>query len=237
MTVLVSRFHLNYGTQGLLSTDCNFCGLMNRIKWKAAQWRSLNTHISVFFTPVILCLLFHKKTLIVLTFLNMFLWSIFSFCFQDRSSIFHRWSPVLVSRPSQARESQMDLRTELYLTSNDIVRNVLALPEWLRSVKSEPTKIMDKQNTDQHRLQTNIKRKYIFFFLFLFFFLHYPFSVLYITAKSPAAKGFVKNSFYSGLTPTEFFFHTMAGREGIESEILLIFFMKFWWLQQKSWSS
>ena len=24
----------------------------------------------------------------------------------------------------------------------------------------------------------------------------------------------MKNSFYSGLTPTEFFFHTMGGREG-----------------------
>lgn len=34
-------------------------------------------------------------------------------------------------------------------------------------------------------------------------------------SKSPAAKGFVKNSFFSGLTPTEFFFHTMAGREGL----------------------
>ncbi|XP_015764049.1 PREDICTED: DNA-directed RNA polymerase III subunit RPC1-like [Acropora digitifera] len=34
-------------------------------------------------------------------------------------------------------------------------------------------------------------------------------------SKSPAAKGFVRNSFYSGLTPTEFFFHTMAGREGL----------------------
>lgn len=33
-------------------------------------------------------------------------------------------------------------------------------------------------------------------------------------AKSPAAKGFVENSFYSGLTPTEFFFHTVGGREG-----------------------
>ncbi|CAM8879158.1 unnamed protein product [Rhodiola kirilowii] len=31
----------------------------------------------------------------------------------------------------------------------------------------------------------------------------------------PAAKGFVANSFYSGLTATEFFFHTMAGREGL----------------------
>jgi DNA-directed RNA polymerase III subunit RPC1 len=31
----------------------------------------------------------------------------------------------------------------------------------------------------------------------------------------PAAKGFVSNSFYSGLTPTEFFFHTIAGREGL----------------------
>lgn len=36
-----------------------------------------------------------------------------------------------------------------------------------------------------------------------------------ITAKIPAARGFVQNSFYSGLTPTEFFFHTMAGREGL----------------------
>ncbi|XP_075154663.1 RNA polymerase III subunit A [Haematobia irritans] len=31
----------------------------------------------------------------------------------------------------------------------------------------------------------------------------------------PAARGFVQNSFFSGLTPTEFFFHTMAGREGL----------------------
>ena len=37
---------------------------------------------------------------------------------------------------------------------------------------------------------------------------------LTITAKVPAAKGFVENSFFSGMTPTEFFFHTMAGREG-----------------------
>lgn len=29
------------------------------------------------------------------------------------------------------------------------------------------------------------------------------------------AKGFVANSFYSGLTPTEFVFHTMGGREGL----------------------
>ena len=34
-------------------------------------------------------------------------------------------------------------------------------------------------------------------------------------AKIPAAKGFVENSFFSGVTPTEFFFHTMAGREGL----------------------
>nr|KYP72288.1 DNA-directed RNA polymerase III subunit rpc1 [Cajanus cajan] len=33
--------------------------------------------------------------------------------------------------------------------------------------------------------------------------------------KTPAAKGFVANSFYSGLSATEFFFHTMAGREGL----------------------
>ncbi|CAI0437578.1 unnamed protein product [Linum tenue] len=34
-------------------------------------------------------------------------------------------------------------------------------------------------------------------------------------SKTPAAKGFVANSFYSGLSATEFFFHTMAGREGL----------------------
>ena len=32
---------------------------------------------------------------------------------------------------------------------------------------------------------------------------------------SPAARGFVPSSFLSGLSPTEFFFHTMAGREGL----------------------
>jgi DNA-directed RNA polymerase III subunit RPC1 len=39
---------------------------------------------------------------------------------------------------------------------------------------------------------------------------HFPVGALY-----PAAKGFVRNSFYSGLTATEFFFHTMGGREGL----------------------
>jgi DNA-directed RNA polymerase III subunit RPC1 len=32
---------------------------------------------------------------------------------------------------------------------------------------------------------------------------------------TPSAKGFVANSFYSGLTATEFFFHMMGGREGL----------------------
>jgi len=32
---------------------------------------------------------------------------------------------------------------------------------------------------------------------------------------TPSAKGFVANSFYSGLTATEFFFHAMGGREGL----------------------
>jgi len=34
-------------------------------------------------------------------------------------------------------------------------------------------------------------------------------------SREPAAKGFVSNSFYTGLTATEFFFHTMGGREGL----------------------
>lgn len=33
--------------------------------------------------------------------------------------------------------------------------------------------------------------------------------------RKPPAKGFVAASFYSGMNPTEFFFHTMAGREGL----------------------
>ena len=33
--------------------------------------------------------------------------------------------------------------------------------------------------------------------------------------KTPEAKGFVASSFYTGLSATEFFFHTMGGREGL----------------------
>lgn len=33
--------------------------------------------------------------------------------------------------------------------------------------------------------------------------------------RTPQAKGFVENSFYTGLWPTEFYFHTMGGREGL----------------------
>ena len=32
---------------------------------------------------------------------------------------------------------------------------------------------------------------------------------------SPESKGFVENSYLAGLTPTEFFFHAMGGREGL----------------------
>ncbi|KAH6655660.1 DNA-directed RNA polymerase III [Truncatella angustata] len=34
-------------------------------------------------------------------------------------------------------------------------------------------------------------------------------------ARQPAAKGFVANSFYTGLLPTEFLMHAMSGREGL----------------------
>ena len=34
-------------------------------------------------------------------------------------------------------------------------------------------------------------------------------------SKSALARGFIVNSFFSGLSPTEFFFHSMAGREGL----------------------
>lgn len=34
-------------------------------------------------------------------------------------------------------------------------------------------------------------------------------------SKYPASKGFVQNSFFSGLNATEFFFHTIGGREGL----------------------
>lgn len=34
-------------------------------------------------------------------------------------------------------------------------------------------------------------------------------------ANTPDAKGFVKDSFFTGLSATEFFFHTMGGREGL----------------------
>ena len=34
-------------------------------------------------------------------------------------------------------------------------------------------------------------------------------------SKDPPAKGFVRNSFYSGLLPTEFLFHAISGREGL----------------------
>jgi DNA-directed RNA polymerase III subunit RPC1 len=34
-------------------------------------------------------------------------------------------------------------------------------------------------------------------------------------SKNPPSKGFVRNSFYSGLTPPEFLFHAISGREGL----------------------
>lgn len=32
---------------------------------------------------------------------------------------------------------------------------------------------------------------------------------------SPASRGFIKNSYMAGLSPIEFFFHSMGGREGL----------------------
>ncbi|KAL7720989.1 DNA-directed RNA polymerase subunit [Entamoeba marina] len=39
---------------------------------------------------------------------------------------------------------------------------------------------------------------------------HFP-----LHSRTPQAKGFVRNSFFTGLNATEFFFHTMGGREGL----------------------
>jgi DNA-directed RNA polymerase III subunit RPC1 len=36
-----------------------------------------------------------------------------------------------------------------------------------------------------------------------------------VGSRQPDAKGFVENSFFTGLRATEFFFHTMGGREGL----------------------
>ena len=36
-----------------------------------------------------------------------------------------------------------------------------------------------------------------------------------LNSKYPKSKGFVENSFFNGLTASEFFFHTMGGREGL----------------------
>lgn len=53
-------------------------------------------------------------------------------------------------------------------------------------------------------------------FTTLFFFsLSHVCVCVFLLERTPQAKGFVENSFYSGLTPTEFFFHTMGGREGL----------------------
>lgn len=36
-----------------------------------------------------------------------------------------------------------------------------------------------------------------------------------VHSLSPSSKGFVANSFFTGLSATEFFFHAMGGREGL----------------------
>ncbi|KAL0220277.1 hypothetical protein RCL1_000131 [Eukaryota sp. TZLM3-RCL] len=46
-------------------------------------------------------------------------------------------------------------------------------------------------------------------------FLHRSLPHFHLHDKTPKAKGFVANSFFSGLEAPEFFFHTMAGREGL----------------------
>lgn len=50
---------------------------------------------------------------------------------------------------------------------------------------------------------------------FIFHFKYYVRIVLQFCTIGLQAKGFVANSFYTGLTATEFFFHTMGGREGL----------------------
>lgn len=42
-----------------------------------------------------------------------------------------------------------------------------------------------------------------------------PHFELGLNARAPAAKGFVSNSFFSGMTATEFFMHAQSGREGL----------------------
>ncbi len=47
----------------------------------------------------------------------------------------------------------------------------------------------------------------------------------------PESRGFVENSYLAGLTPSEFFFHSMGGREGIDL-ISIFFYFQYHFINQ-----
>ena len=65
-----------------------------------------------------------------------------------------------------------------------------------------------QQNVEGKRIPNGFHRRTV---IFLFYQLPHFCKDDY----GPAARGFVKNSYLTGLKPDEFFFHAMGGREGL----------------------
>ena len=112
-----------------------------------------------------------------------------------------------------AKEYPTGLKTELYRILKGIVSNFRFTCLFYMSNWYSP-KVIRVPPPNHIRSFDKLKRIFYRGTIFYVDEFSYVFVHLFV-AKIPAAKGFVSNSFYSGLTPTEFFFHTMGGREGL----------------------
>lgn len=84
---------------------------------------------------------------------------------------------------------------------NNIKTMILAGSKGTNINISQISGLVGQQNVEGHRIPFGFLRRTLPHFL--------------KDDYGPESKGFVANSYYKGLTPEEFFFHTMGGREGL----------------------
>jgi DNA-directed RNA polymerase II subunit RPB1 len=110
---------------------------------------------------------------------------------------------------SKARDIGMKIAKESLKTDNNFISTVMSGSKGDYFNIAQIMGLLGQQNISGQRVQPQLNKQTRTL-------PHYPFDMSELSkAEQYSSKGFISNSFLKGLTPQEFWFHAMSGREGI----------------------
>lgn len=109
---------------------------------------------------------------------------------------------------SQAKDIGMKIAKESMSKNNNFLTTVISGAKGDFFNIAQITGLLGQQNLEGHRVEPKMNNKKRTL-------PHYPLDEKISKERDYESKGFIRHSFIRGLSPEEFFFHAMAGREGV----------------------